>query len=107
MHFNVKCMQGWKLQAVRLSGIGKNRAGRVKILDTFPKERLKFWKLLSVCMSRTGKNSARQVNVFDTFPKERLKCFVISIPGMFGIETAKWKSPFKLDPGFVICVLCD
>ncbi len=48
-------IQGWKLQAVRLSGTGKNRAGQLKNLDTFPKERLKFWKLLSVCMSRTGK----------------------------------------------------
>ncbi len=66
---------------VRLSGTGKNRAGQVKNLDTFPKERLKYWKSLSVCMSRTGKNSAGQVNIFDTFPKERLKYFVISTPG--------------------------
>ncbi len=66
--------QGWKLQAVRLSGTGKNRTGQVKILDTFPKERLKFWKLPSVCLSRTGKNRAGQVD----FPKERLKYFVIS-----------------------------
>ncbi len=73
-------MQGWKLQTVRLSGTGKNTAGQVKILDTCPKEMLKFWTLLSVCMSRTGKNSAGQVNFFDTFPKERLKYFVISTP---------------------------
>ena len=73
-------LQGWKLQAVGLFGTGKNRAGQVKILDTFPKKRLKFWKLLSVCMPRTGKNSAGQVVVFDTFPKERQKYFVISTP---------------------------
>ena len=97
--------QGWKLQAVRLSGTGKNRTGQVKILDTFPKERLKFWKLLSVFMSRTGKNSAGQVNVFDTFPKERLKYFVISTPvlcvfdliictGIFSSQM--WVMPFIL-----------
>ncbi len=67
--------QNWKLQTVRLSGTGKNGAGHVKILDTFPKERLKLWKLLSAYMSRTGKNSAGQVDVFDTFPKERLNIF--------------------------------
>ena len=72
--------QGWKLQADHLSGTGKNRAGQVKILDTFPKERLKFLKSLTVCMSRAGKNSAGQVNVFNTFPEERLKYFVISNP---------------------------
>ena len=72
--------QGWKLQAVRLSGTGKNRAGQVEILGTFPKERLKLWILLSVYLSRTGKNSARQVDFFDTFPKERLNSFVISTP---------------------------
>ncbi len=36
--------QGWKLQTVCLSGTGKNGAGQVKILDAFPKERLKLWK---------------------------------------------------------------
>ncbi len=73
-------LQGWKLQAVRLFGTGKNTAGQVKNLDTFPKERLKLWKLLSACLSRTGKNSTRQVDFFDTFPGERLKYFVISTP---------------------------
>ena len=50
------------------------------MLDTFPKERLKFWKTLSVCMSRTGKINAGRVNFFDIFTKERLKYFVISTP---------------------------
>ena len=40
--------QGWKLQTVRLSGTGKNRARQAKILDTFPKERL---KILNNCLS--------------------------------------------------------
>ncbi len=84
-------LQGWKLQAVRLSGTGKNRAGQVKILDTCPKERLKFWTLLSVCMSRTGKNSAGQVNFFDTFPKERLKYFVISTPVLCHVSLSEHK----------------
>ena len=79
-------MQGWKLQAVRLSGTGKNEAGQVKVLDTFPRERLKLWESLSVCMSRTGKNSAGQVNVFHTFPKKRLKYFVISTPAVMPVS---------------------
>ena len=53
---------GWKLQGVRLSGTGNNRAGQGKILDG------------------QAKNSAGQVNFFATFPKERLKYFVISTP---------------------------
>ncbi len=76
-------VQGWKLQAVPLSGTGKNRAGQVKILDNFPKERLKLWKLLSVCLSRTGNSRAGQVYFFNTFRKERLKHFVISIPDLW------------------------
>ena len=70
--------QGWKLQTVRLSGTGKNGAEQVKILGTFPKERLKLWQLLSAYLSRTCKNSAGLVDLFDTFPKERLNYFVIS-----------------------------
>ncbi len=74
-------MQGWKLQTVCLSGAGQKRGGQVKILDTFPKERLKFRKFLSACMSGTGRNSAGHVDIFGTFPKERLNYFVISTPG--------------------------
>ena len=70
--------QGWKLQTVRLSGTGKNGAGQVKILDTFPKDRLKFWKLPTAYLSGTGKNSAGQVILFDTFPI--MNYFVISTP---------------------------
>ncbi len=65
---------------VCLSGTGTNGAGQVKILDTFPKKRLKLWKLISVYLSRTDKNSAGQVYVFNTFPKERLDYIVISTP---------------------------
>ncbi len=63
--------QGWKLQTVCLSGIGKNGARQVKILDTFPEERLKLWKLLFAFLLRTlrtAKNSAGQVDLFNTFP---------------------------------------
>ncbi len=42
-------MQGWKLQAVRLSGTGKNIGGQVKLLDTFPKERLKYYNSWTIC----------------------------------------------------------
>ena len=87
-------LQGWKLQAVRLSETGKNRGRQVKILDTCPKERLILWKLLSVRMSRTGKNSARQVNLFDTFPKERLKYFVISTPDLIHKAANLLYTPF-------------
>ena len=83
--FKYVIYQGWKLQTVRLSGTGKNRAGQVKILDTFPKERLKYWILLSACLSRAGKNSAGQVDLFDTFPKERQTYFVISMLHAIGV----------------------
>ena len=79
--YSFTCPQGWKLQTVRLSGTGKNRAGQAKKIFTFPKERRKFFKLLSICLSRTGKNRAGQVDFLDTCPKERLKYFVISTPG--------------------------
>ena len=48
-------LRGWKLQTVCLSGTGKNKGGQVKILDTFPKERLKFWKSFSICLFRQAK----------------------------------------------------
>ncbi len=79
-NINMHLDQGWKLQTVCLSGTGKNRAGQVKILDTFAKERLKSLRLLSACLSRTGKSSARQLDLFGTFLKEKPKYFVISTP---------------------------
>ncbi len=45
--------QGWKLLTVRLSETGKNSGGQVKILGTFPKERLKFCLFSLVAISDT------------------------------------------------------
>ncbi len=82
--------QGWKLQTLLLSGMGKNGAGQVKILCTFLKERPKLWKLLFAYLSRTCKNSAGQVNLFDTFPNERLNYFVISTRSCMTYDVS-WK----------------
>ncbi len=90
-------VQGWKLQAVCLSGPGKNRVGQVKILDTLLKERLKFWKLQSVCLSRTGKNRAGQVNFFNAFPNERLRYFVTSTPGVMRFQWFTRYRQIKVD----------
>ncbi len=60
----VNINQGWKSPTVPT---GKNRAGQVKVLYSFPKERLKFWKLLSVCMPWTGENNVGQVIVLILF----------------------------------------
>ncbi len=39
-HEKTDLKQGWKLQTVRLSGLGKNIGGQVTILDTCLQERL-------------------------------------------------------------------
>ncbi len=61
----------------------KNKTRQVKILDTFPKDRLKFLEITVVCLSRTGKNRAGQVSFFQHFSKGKAEIFCNFHPCIF------------------------